>query len=247
VQTHVTGPAAILPTTGGPAFTNYPSAGEGYTNAQADDYARLPRRDFPWSPPVTLRVRARFSHDAGRLAGTAGFGFWNDPFAMTSARVPSLPRAAWFFYASPPSDMALARGVDGRGWKAAVIDAWRLPFLALLPAAPLGVLLMRSRAAYRALWPLAQRALGVDEAEIAAPMSAWHTYTLAWESRRVRFLVDGAPLLQTPRAPRGPLGLVVWLDNQYMVVTPQGRFRHGFLPRPETQWMEIADLSVARA
>ena len=250
MHTHATGPAAVLPTGSGAAFTNFLSAGEGYSNAQVDDYAGLPRRAFPWSPPVTLRVQARFSHGAGQLAGTAGFGFWNDPFTaiagMTGGRIPSLPRAAWFFYASPPSDMALARDAPGCGWKAAVIDAWRLPFFALLPTAPLALPLMRRPAAYRALWPIAQRAIGVDEAEIAAPMTAWHAYTLAWEARRVRCLVDGAPVLETSLAPRGPLGLVVWLDNQYMVVTPQGRFRHGFLARAETQWMEVGELRVER-
>jgi hypothetical protein len=251
MYTHATGLAAVLSTGEGTTFANFPATGERYANAQADDYTGLPRRAFPWSPPIALNVRARFSHGAGQLVGTAGFGFWNNPFTviggMTDSRAPSLPRAAWFFYASPPSDMAPARDVPGRGWKAAVIDVWRLPFFVLLPTAPLALPLMRSRAAYRALWPVAQRAIGVAEAALDAAMTDWHTYTLEWGSRRVRFLVDGTPVLETPRAPRGPLGLVVWLDNQYMVATPQGRFRHGFLPRRETQWMEVADLSVARA
>lgn len=244
MPTHLSGPAALLPTSAGLAFTNFASAGLAYTNAQMDDYAHLPRRAFPWSPPVTLTLRARFSHEAAHLAGTAGFGFWNDPFAMTGARVPSLPRAAWFFFASPPSNMALARGVPGFGWKAAVIDVWRLPFFALLPSAPLAIPLMRARAAYRALWPVAQRAIGVDEAALDLPMTAWHSYELEWGARRVRFLVDGVPALETPRAPRGRLGLVIWMDNQYMVVTPQGRFRHGILPQPQTQWMEVAQMDV---
>jgi hypothetical protein len=34
-----------------------------------------------------------------------------------------LPRAIWFFYASPPSHMDLALDVPGYGWKAAMIDA----------------------------------------------------------------------------------------------------------------------------
>ncbi len=33
-----------------------------YSNAQLDDYGGLPRSGFPWQPPVTLTVRARFSH-----------------------------------------------------------------------------------------------------------------------------------------------------------------------------------------
>ena len=244
MPTQLSGLAAILPTAAGQTLVNFPSTGRAYTNAQWDDYAHLPRRAFPWSPPLTFTVRARFSHAAGELAGTAGFGFWNDPFAMTGARVPSLPRAAWFFYASPPSDMALARGVAGYGWKAAVIDAWRLPFFALLPSAPLAVPLMRRGAAYRALWPVAQAAIGVDEAAVGVPMAAWHTYRIEWETRRVGFFVDGAPVLETDRAPRGRLGLVIWMDNQYMVVTPQGRFCHGLLPQTQTQWMEVAEVAV---
>jgi hypothetical protein len=90
-----------------------------YSNAQIDDYRGRPRRRFPWRPPVRMTVRARFSHPAGVLRGTAGFGFWNDPFMMTGARLPALPRAVWFFYASPPSDMKLdletpGWGVEGR-------------------------------------------------------------------------------------------------------------------------------------
>src|SRR5512140_859561 len=61
-----------------------------YTTAQIDDYQDVPRRDFRWRPPLTLTVRARFSHPGtppfegdARLQGTAGFGFWNDPFLMT--------------------------------------------------------------------------------------------------------------------------------------------------------------------
>jgi hypothetical protein len=54
-----------------------------------------------------MTVRACFSHPAGTLRGTAGFGFWNDPFLMTGARLPALPRAIWFFYASAPSEMKL--------------------------------------------------------------------------------------------------------------------------------------------
>ncbi|NJN98965.1 MAG: hypothetical protein HC875_35160 [Anaerolineales bacterium] len=68
-----------------------------YTDAQLDDYQTLARRDFLWRPPVQMTVRARFSHAAGELKGTAGFGFWNDPFMMTGWRWPALPRVIWFF------------------------------------------------------------------------------------------------------------------------------------------------------
>ena len=103
-------------------------------------------------------MRARFSHPANELRGTAGFGFWNDPFMMTGARIPTLPRAIWFFYGSPPSNIKLDRHAPGHGWKAATIDALRPAAFLLAPLAPLAVPLMNLPSLYRRLWPFIQRA-----------------------------------------------------------------------------------------
>ena len=70
---------------------------EQYTNAQLDDYQGLSRRAFLWHPPLKLQVQARFSHPTGHLKGTAGFGFWNDPFLMTGLRLPTLPKSRLVF------------------------------------------------------------------------------------------------------------------------------------------------------
>ena len=238
------GRGAVIRSEGGLRFVDSPTPGRRYTNAQLDDYAHLPRSRFPWSPPVALTVRARFSHDAGALRGTAGFGFWNDPFAMAGPRRWSLPRAIWFFFASRPSDMALALDVPGAGWKAATLDAWRWPFLALAPTAPVGFLLMRRRWLYRRLWPVAQAAMGVSERLLQVDMTQWHTYRIEWGVRQARFLVDGIPVLADACSPGGRLGCVLWIDNQSMVVTPQGRLRHGLLATTEQQWMEVSDLEI---
>jgi len=215
-----------------------------YSDAQVDDYQGTPRRRFLWRPPLRLTVRARFSHPAGELRGTAGFGFWNDPFMMTGARMPALPRAVWFFFGSPPSNMKLDLDTPGHGWKAATIDALRPAALLLAPCAPLAALLMNLRPLYRALWPSIQRALNVREATVEADMAAWHTYAIEWGTERARFSVDGEPLLEDAPAPRGPLGFVTWLDNQYMVVTPQGRLGWGLLGIPGRQWMEVDWLAI---
>ena len=129
-----------------------------YANAQIDDYQAVSRRRFPWRPPLRLTVRARFSSStADGLQGTAGFGFWNDPFLMTGLRLPALPRATWFFHASPPSDMKLDLDTPGHGWKAATIDA-------LSPAAlPLALV------ALPAVYGLNERPIGAGLVALALP------------------------------------------------------------------------------
>ncbi|MGQ9793224.1 MAG: hypothetical protein ACUVSF_06035 [Anaerolineae bacterium] len=215
-----------------------------YSDAQIDDYRGLPRRCLRWRPPLQLKVRARFSHPSGALRGTAGFGFWNDPFMMTGARWPALPRVIWFFYASPPSDMQLALDVPGYGWKAATLDATRPGALALAPLAPVAVLATRLHRLYQQLWPIIQRALGVQEGLLPVDMTDWHVYVLEWRPDRAHFYVDGELVLGNAPSPRGPLGFVMWLDNQYMVVTPQGRLGWGLLEISGEQWMEVSQLEI---
>jgi hypothetical protein len=245
---YLRGGGALEPTGHTLRFVNRDTSSRQYTDAQIDDYQGLPRRRFPWRPPqkgkLTMTVRACFSHPRDVLSGTAGFGFWNDPFLMTGKRLPTLPRALWFFYASPPSNMKLDLRTPGRGWKAATIDAMRWPFFLLLPTAPLAVPLMNIRRLYRALWPLGQRAIGVSEAPIEVTMTDWHTYVIEWSVERARFFVDDMLLLDCDTSPRGPLGFVMWLDNQYAVVTPWGRFGYGQLDAPGRQWMEVDTLTI---
>lgn len=240
---HQVGGGAIEPAQG-IRFVNQDTTARQVTDAQIDDYQGLPRRRFLHRPPLTLTVRARFSHPAGDLSGTAGFGFWNDPFMMTGFRPPTLPRAIWFFYASPPSDMRLALDVPGCGWKAATVDALRLPFLLLAPFAPLVIPLMNVRPFYRALWPVFQRGMRVKEALLDVDMTGWHTYVIAWGKQASRFWIDGEIVLADAPSPRGPLGFVLWLDNQYLVATPWGRLGYGWLDAPGRQWMEVDDLNI---
>jgi hypothetical protein len=240
---YIAGTGALEPTGSSLRFVTADADTKQYSNAQIDDYQGLPRRQFPWKPPLRLTVRARFSHSAGQLKGTAGFGFWNDPFLMTGARVPTLPRAVWFFYASPPSDMKLDLDVAGYGWKAATIDALRPVALLLAPLALPAILLMNVHRLYRILWPPVQRSLKVREAAVGAEMTGWHTYVLDWGKERTEFHVDELPLLRA-LSPAGPLGFVMWLDNQYMVATPQGRFRWGLVDAPGRQGMEVEQLKI---
>jgi hypothetical protein len=215
-----------------------------YSDAQITDYHGLPRREFPWRPPLRLTVRAWASHSVQELGGTAGFGFWNEPFVPVGRRLPRLPRAAWFFFASPPNNMALAKDVPGFGWKAATLDAGRLSFWLLTPLAPLGFLLMRIPRLYRPLWPLGQRALGASEALLPVDLVTAHSYTLEWLTDSVIFQVDGQPIHVSPCAPHGPLGFIAWMDNQYAVVTPQGHFKFGLIATTEPQWLALDQVEI---
>ncbi len=225
-------------------FVNTDTNSARYTDAQIDDYQGLARRDFWWRPPVQMTVRARFSHPAGELSGTAGFGFWNDPFMMTGWRWPTPPRVIWFFYASSPSNMKLDINTPGHGWKAATLDALRWPFFALLPTALLAVPLMNISWLYRTFWPIGQRAINVSEVLLPVEMTEWHTYAIDWQPKTAHFSVDGETVLTCDTPPQGPLGFVMWLDNQYLVATPWGRFEYGLLDAPGRQWLEVSEIEI---
>lgn len=223
-----------------------------YTDAQLDDYGSLPRSKFPWKPPVRLEVRARSSlpaiapgntlGDANFLRGTAGFGFWNYPFSVRGD-ILMLPEAVWFFYASPPSNMALVPGKSGYGWKAQVVHSMRPAALAstlpLAITAALGRISGETRSAAR--WM--QRLTGAQESILDVDMTGWHTYALDWFPDAATFRVDGELALRAPGPPARPLGFVAWLDNQFAIATPRGDFHFGTL-NSGPQWLEIDSVKI---
>ncbi len=238
------GGGQVNPQSGQLWLTNPPTPASDYSDAQISDYTD---HDFAWRPPLRLTVRAYATPGPDLLRGTAGFGFWNQPF-MPGQIGWRLPQAVWFFFSSPPSDIQLAQDVPGPGWKAAAINARRWQFLALAPAAPIGVLLMRIPALYRRLWPIGQQAIGVSEHLLAGELlCAPHTYTLDWRPDGVTFRVEDEVVHEAPCAPRGPLGFVAWIDNQYAVVTPQGRFGFGLLPVEGAQSLVLEHISIEKS
>ncbi|MBI5563625.1 MAG: hypothetical protein HY870_01935 [Chloroflexi bacterium] len=218
-----------------------------YSDAQVDNYGHRPTRSFPHRPPFRVSIQARFSSSS--IIGTAGFGLWNHPFAPGGGLPggpPVLPRALWFFYASPPSDMQLARDVPGHGWKAAAIDATRPSALVLAPFALPVVLLNRSQRLYRRIWPIVQRGLRIEETSLPLELLPdWHTYSIEWQIDRAVLSVDGRVVLETARPPRGRMGFVAWIDNQYAIVTPTGRLGFGLLNVPSPEWLELKTSEVA--
>lgn len=222
-----------------------------YSDAQIDDYGQLARARFPWRPPLRMEVEARSSLPAANasstaesavLRGTAGFGFWNYPFSVRGD-ILMLPEAVWFFYASPPSNMALVPGVRGWGWKAQVVHAMRLGALfSTLPMAlstSLALLTNETRPAAR--WM--QRLSGASETLLDVEMTTWHSYALEWHAQEALFSVDGELVLRAPNPPTRPLGFVAWLDNQFAIATPRGVLRFGSVSTG-AQWFEIARLRI---
>src|SRR5438132_8148471 len=233
----------------------FESAQQGqYTDAQIDDYDILPRANHPWRPPLCIQFIARSSLPAatfsstaestGILRGTAGFGFWNYPFSVRGD-ILMLPEAIWFFYASPPSNMALVPGVPGCGWKAQVVHSMRPGALAatvpLAVTTAFGLVTGETRPAARWL----QRLAAANEAILTVEMTGWHDYVLEWRHKAALFWVDDQLVLRVPNPPIRPLGFVAWLDNQYAIATPRGVLRFGTVASG-TQWFELDSVSIER-
>ncbi len=230
-----------------------PAVAQGhYADAQIDDYAGRVRADFPWTPPLRMEVRARSSHPAATaistplsndiLRGTAGFGFWNFPFSV-HGDILFLPESIWFFYASPPSNMALVPGSPGWGWKAQIVHSMRPGALAALVPTALtaGWARLSGQVEPAARW--VQRLSGASEATLSIDMTTWHTYVLEWHTTEVRFWVDDSLVLHVPNPPTRPLGFVAWLDNQYAIATPRGTFRFGTVSTTP-EWFEIDSIAI---
>jgi len=218
-----------------------------YRLAQLDDYMRLPRAALRWRPPLRLSLRARASGSS--LPGTWGFGFWNDPFSArlgvggTARRLPALPNAAWFFHASPPNYLALHDRHPAQGLLAATFAAPTLPAPALALVAP-ALPLLAWPPTGRLLRRLAARYVGEDAARLTLDPTVWHSYAVEWRAEGVRFAIDGQAAFETATSPRGPLGLVLWIDNQYAAFPPDGRLRFGNLANPKPAWLELAGVAV---
>lgn len=219
-----------------------------YRLAQLDDYGRLPRRAFPWEAPLSISLRARVSSPV--IQGTWGFGLWNDPFSMAvvrgvDVRLPAMPNAAWFFFASPPNYLSLRDDLPAQGFLAMTFRSARLPPVLLALGAPALPFFYWPRA-LRSFRRIGRRFVRQESATLGVDPSDWHTYFLEWGDGLVDFRVDGERVLQSASPPYGPLGLVLWVDNQYAALTPQGRMGFGTLPNERGEWLEIEGLSLKK-
>jgi hypothetical protein len=232
-----TTPGASIDKTKSGYLLKIPSGDDSaYRFAQIDDYFGLSRRNFPHHS-LTLSLRARISNSS--LPGTWGFGLWNDPFGMSLGfggrkwQLPALPNAAWFFGASKDNHLSFS-DKPAQGFLA---QSFRSPkFHPLL--FPTGFVFPFSRKATR---KLLSKVIAEDSSALSVDATQWHGYRLEWSLKRVAWYVDEVRVFESPVSPNPPLGLVIWIDNQFAAFTPEGKISFGVLAGDEA-WLEISDL-----
>lgn len=240
--------ASITQTEPGQFRLGIPAGSKGrYRVAQIDDYRQLARQKFIWKAPVELNLVAKAS--SRNVPGTWGFGFWNDPFSLAlpaearAFRLPNLPNTAWFFFASPENYLSLRDDLPANGNLSAVFHStqWFGAFsMLLIPFLP--IVLVRPLA--RWLRRFGRKFIQERSVHLLINPDETHHYLLKWEASQIRFWIDSEMVLQTNIVPRGPLGFLAWVDNQYAAYLPDGQIRFGMLANPEPTWIEIEKLQI---
>ena len=78
----------------------------------------------------------------------------------------------------------------------------------------------------------------------STPLNEGHTYEIDWRETRALFRVDGRECLVSEAPPSGPLGFVLWIDNQYALASRQGKFGFGLCEVADEQWLEVEALQI---
>jgi hypothetical protein len=250
---HLAGGASLYRIAGGWRMDMPAGSHNTYRLAQLDDFTGLPRKSLLHTSPCTLTLQVRLSNTD--LPGTWGFGFWNDPFGASlgfggqAARLPALPQTTWFFHASPPNWLSLrdatglGQAIPANGFFAGTFRSPNVPLLLLVPALP-AFSLCAVRSISRLFRRLAGSIIHQAGVKVTIDVTDWHDYAIQWLPETCRFLVDEELVLETDQVPYSPLGLVIWIDNQYAAWTPEGSLASGRLKNPAA-WLELKDLTIS--
>jgi hypothetical protein len=212
-----------------------------YRLSQLDDYLDLSRSAYRWHPPVTFSLRARISSPLA--PGTWGFGLWNDPFGFSFFpgesffRPPVLPNSIWFFYASSKNYLSFRNEKPAQGFLAQVFQSPRFHPTLLLA----GLVFPFSRKSTRRIL---SRVIDEDSANLNLDVTKWHVYRLEWGRSQSTFWVDESLVFQSRVSPRAPLGIVIWIDNQYAAFRPDGKLKWGLEKNPQREWLEIEQVEI---
>lgn len=126
----------------------------------------------------------------------------------------------------------------GNGFLAQAFSSPRIPSSLLALTGILASLFLATRRTRMWLRGLARRVIGEAGTRISVDPTEWHAYRLEWSPTRSAFWVDDALVSESPVSPRPPLGLVIWIDNQFAKFTPEGEIGFGVL-KNEAAWLEV--------
>lgn len=224
-----------------------PGCASAFRLAQLDDYSLKRRRNFPRAAPTTLSLRARASSQIH--AGTWGFGLWNDPFSLLvglggmNRPLPILPNAAWFFFASPDSYLSFRNGKKPNGFLAGVFHSPCTNPIVAVPELTLFPLVIFPQFA-KWLRNSVSLAVHEDSTGLDLDVTRWNDYLLRWAEDGVHFEINGNQVFQTALSPSAPMGLVIWIDNQFAAFTPSGKIKAGTLESSAPAWLEFEELNI---
>lgn len=211
-----------------------------YRDAQLDNYSQLARHKFPHRA-LSLSLRAKASSISP--AGTWGFGLWNDPFGLSlnfgknPFRLPALPNAVWFFYASEQNYLSFTKDKPAQGFLAQTFRSPKFHLLLILA----GLVLPFSRKKSR---NLLSKVIKEDALSLSVDVTQWHRYRLEWNAKRVVWYVDDAQVFESAISPNPPLGIIIWIDNQYAAFTPEGKIAFGVLAGKD-EYLEVEDVVIS--
>ena len=205
--------------------------------AQIDDYLKRPRNDYQWLPPLIFRLKARVTHPASTLIGTAGFGFWNNMAPLWSTRMEVKPNWIWYYYASPQSTISLTSG-PANGWKASVVYGGKGGERSMAAADSFMKIPLLGRLLTGIRIPAKEVVLDSWD------FTEWHEFEIHWLPESIHFRIDNQEVLAARVKVAVPLAFVAWIDNNYASVKPNGEFEVGNLAVPHEQSLLIQSLEI---
>ena len=129
--------------------------------------------------------------------------------------------------------------MPGNGFLAQVFHS---PVFPLGRLAGVGAMFPFSRRQARALM---SKIIEEDGVRLGVDVTEWHAYRFEWSPKRSAFWVDETLALETFVSPHPPLGLVIWIDNQYAAWRPDGKIGFGVLENTEPAWLEIENIELS--
>jgi hypothetical protein len=91
---------------------------------------------------------------------------------------------------------------------------------------------------------LLSKVIDEDSVSVNVDVTQWHGYRLEWSVKRTAWYVDDALVFESPVSPNPPLGVIIWIDNQYAAFTPEGKIAFGVL-EGEDEWLEVEELVIS--